>query len=157
MSSFLSWTHLCISNWCRLSWVELTFVSRFDIFFLPLNITLYLELTSPFLYWTYLCNLNLCPNFFSWTYLCISSDVSFFKGTYLCISSWCLPSPVELAFVSRIDVFYLQLNLTLYLKLFFSFFSRAYLSISNLCLFSSVKHTFVSRISVFILQINLPL
>ena len=175
-SSVFSWTCVCVSYWCLplLSFVELTFVCRTDVFIFgfQLNLPLRLELISwsSSFSWTCLCISNWHLHFLSSLelilYLELMSSSSVFTWTYLCIFNRCLPFlfSVKYIFASRIDVFvfFPQLNLPLCLDLTspssfsvelisvsrIDFFNLTYLYISNWFphLLSSVELTSVSRI-----------
>ena len=95
-NSLFIWTDLCVSNWClHLFSVELTFISRNDVFTFVLQFILHL------------C-FQLMPS------------SSFFSWTCLCISNWYLHllSSIELAFLSRVAsfIFCHQMNLPLFLE-----------------------------------------
>ena len=137
--------------------VELTFLSRFDVFIFchQLKLSLHLELfsSSSFRIWNCLYIANWLSCFFSWT--------------YLYVSNWCLHllSSAEVILESRIDVllFYHLLNLPFCLVLMSSLpvFNWTCLCISNCCLrlLSASENTFVSGTGVifFLILLNLPL
>ena len=155
-SSFFSWSYPSISNWYLLSSVELnsvsrigllssvelTSVSQIHVFFRQLNFPLYLELMSSFFVWSYFSIMN--------RYLLSSVEVTFLFRIYVFYLQLNLP-------LSRVDNFFLQLILLLYLELMSSFFGWTHLCILSWCIVSSVELTFVSRINVFFPQLILPL
>ena len=150
-SSFFRSSYPCVSNWRLhlLSSFEITFLSRivFFIFFLQLNLPLYLQLMLSLFSWAHLL------------FLALMSSSSVFSWTCLCVSNCCLDflSAFVLAFLYRNDVFlfYLQLKFTFCLVLMSSssviIWTCPCISMCCLHLLASVEFSFASRIDVFII------